>query len=57
MHSSVENLAAPNPTKHWQLAVSASILGWLLDAFDFFILIFLFDLIAAQFHVSKNAVA
>lgn len=43
-------------TRRWQLAVSSGILGWLLDAFDFFILIFLFDLIAAHFHVRKEAV-
>jgi SHS family lactate transporter-like MFS transporter len=51
----------PAPGKHaetrrWQLAVSAGIFGWLLDAFDFFILIFLFDLIAAHFHVHKESV-
>jgi SHS family lactate transporter-like MFS transporter len=43
-------------TKGWQLAVTSGILGWLLDAFDFFILIFLFDSIAAHFHVHKEAV-
>ena len=43
-------------TKGWQLAVSSGILGWLLDAFDFFILIFLFDSIAAHFHVRKELV-
>jgi SHS family lactate transporter-like MFS transporter len=43
-------------TKGWQLAVSSGILGWLLDAFDFFILIFLFDSIAAFYHVHKEAV-
>ncbi len=43
-------------TRGWQLAVSSGILGWLLDAFDFFILIFLFDSIAAFYHVRKEAV-
>jgi MFS transporter, SHS family, lactate transporter len=43
-------------TKGWQLAVFSGILGWLLDAFDFFILIFLFDSIAAFYHVHKEAV-
>ncbi len=33
-------------------AVSASFLGWTLDAFDFFVLVFLVDTLAAQFHVS-----
>lgn len=43
-------------TRGWQLAVASGILGWLLDAFDFFILIFLFDLIAAHYGVKKEAV-
>lgn len=46
----------PQQVAGWQLAVTAGILGWLLDAFDFFVLIFLFDVIAAQFHVHKDAV-
>jgi MFS transporter, SHS family, lactate transporter len=41
------------PTPRWQLAVTAGILGWTLDAFDFFVVIFLFDALAAHFHVSK----
>ena len=35
--------------------MTASFLGWTLDAFDFFVLIFLFDTLAAQFHVTKAA--
>ena len=34
-------------------AISAGFLGWTLDAFDFFVVIFLFDALAQQFHVSK----
>ncbi|HLH09931.1 MAG TPA: MFS transporter [Terriglobales bacterium] len=34
-------------------AVTASFLGWTLDAFDFFVVVFLYDALAAQFHVSK----
>ena len=34
-------------------AVSAAFLGWTLDAFDFFVLVFLVDTLAAQFHVRK----
>src|SRR6516164_4599229 len=34
-------------------AVLASFLGWTLDAFDFFVVIFLFDALAQHFHVSK----
>src|ERR1700704_1282836 len=36
-------------------AVTASFLGWTLDAFDFFVLVFLLDTLAAQFHVTKAA--
>ena len=34
-------------------AMGAGFLGWTLDAFDFFVVIFLFDTLAAHFHVSK----
>ncbi len=37
-------------------AVTASFLGWTLDAFDFFVIVFLMDTLAAQFHVSKAAI-
>ena len=37
-------------------AISAGFLGWTLDAFDFFVVVFLFDSLAAQFHVSKAAI-
>ena len=36
-------------------AVTAGFLGWTLDAFDFFVVIFLYDILAAQFHVDKSA--
>ncbi|HEX4488537.1 MAG TPA: MFS transporter [Terriglobales bacterium] len=36
-------------------AVTASFLGWTLDAFDFFVLVFLLDTLATQFHVTKKA--
>jgi SHS family lactate transporter-like MFS transporter len=35
-------------------AVAAGFLGWTLDAFDFFVVVFLFDSLAAQFHVTKG---
>ena len=35
-------------------AVAASFLGWTLDAFDFFVVVFLFDVLAEQFGVSKQ---
>ena len=37
-------------------AVTAGFLGWTLDAFDFFVVIFLYDVLAAQFHVEKSAI-
>jgi len=37
-------------------AVTASFLGWTLDAFDFFVVVFLFDKLAADFHVTKAKV-
>jgi MFS transporter, SHS family, lactate transporter len=37
-------------------AVTAGYLGWTLDAFDFFVLVFLVDVLAAQFHVTKGAI-
>jgi len=42
----------PGPSKHWH-AVTAAFLGWTLDAFDFFVVVFLVDTLAPQFHVSK----
>jgi SHS family lactate transporter-like MFS transporter len=35
-------------------AVIAGFLGWTLDAFDFFVVVFLLDTLAAQFHVPKS---
>jgi MFS transporter, SHS family, lactate transporter len=37
-------------------AVSAGFLGWTLDAFDFFVLVFLVDTLAKQFHVSTEKI-
>ena len=41
---------------HWQLAVAAASLGWVLDAFDFFVVVFLFNELMAKFHVGKAAI-
>ncbi len=49
------DLASPNTVGQWH-AVSAGFLGWTLDAFDFFVLIFLIDTLALQFHVAKSAI-
>lgn len=40
----------------WGFGVSAGILGWILDAFDFFVLVFLVDVLAKNFLVSKGAI-
>jgi SHS family lactate transporter-like MFS transporter len=37
-------------------AVTASFLGWTLDAFDFFVVVFLIDTLAQNFHVEKSAI-
>jgi MFS transporter, SHS family, lactate transporter len=48
--------AHETPTPGWQYAVASGILGWVLDAFDFFVVIFLVDTLAANFHVEKKAI-
>src|ERR1700757_1149114 len=45
--------AKPNGSRH---AVLAGFLGWTLDAFDFFVVVFLFDTLALQFGVSKKEI-
>lgn len=37
-------------------AVTASFLGWTLDAFDFFVVVFLIDTLATHFAVNKSAI-
>lgn len=44
----------PRPNQGY--AVAASALGWTLDAFDFFVVVFLVDTLAAHFHVQKSAI-
>ena len=36
--------------------MAASFLGWTLDAFDFFVVVFLINRLAAEFHVGKEAI-
>ncbi|HUL14602.1 MAG TPA: MFS transporter [Terriglobales bacterium] len=43
-----------NSGKHH--AVLAAFLGWTLDAFDFFVIVFLYDTLAKQFGVDKRAI-
>jgi len=40
---------------HWH-AVTAGFLGWTLDAFDFFVVVFLVDTLAREFSVTKAAI-
>ena len=49
----VPGSANQNRQKPWH-AVTAGFLGWTLDAFDFFVVVFLVDTLAAQFAVSKG---
>jgi SHS family lactate transporter-like MFS transporter len=42
--------------KRWSFAVASGILGWVLDAYDFFILVFVMDSLAAHFGVSKGSI-
>ena len=45
---------AETVSPRWGFAVSSGILGWILDAFDFFVLVFLVDVLANNFHVGKG---
>jgi SHS family lactate transporter-like MFS transporter len=45
--------AKPHGSHH---AVLAGFLGWTLDAFDFFVVVFLFDTLAHQFGVTKREI-
>ena len=49
------NIQAPLQPR-WGFAVSSGILGWILDAFTFFILIFVVDALAKNFNVDKAAI-
>jgi len=40
----------------WRFAVAAGILGWTLDAFDFFVVVFLISELMGKFHVGKAAI-
>jgi SHS family lactate transporter-like MFS transporter len=42
--------------KGWRFAVAAGILGWILDAFDFFVVVFLITELMGKFHVGKAAI-
>lgn len=44
------------PQKRRGFAVASGILGWTLDAFDFFVVVFLVDTLATHFAVKKSAI-
>src|SRR5579864_3807174 len=50
-----ENSDQLSNSDRWH-AVSAGFLGWTLDAFDFFVLVFLVDTLAKQFQVSTEKI-
>ena len=56
MHFESDALAPSIETKGWRFAVASGILGWILDAFDFFVVVFLFNELMARYHVSKPAI-
>jgi MFS transporter, SHS family, lactate transporter len=51
----VSEAASLSRSDQWH-AVTASFLGWTLDAFDFFVLVFLVDTLAAQFRVAPSKI-
>lgn len=53
MTATERNPSSPTGPGH---AVAASFLGWTLDAFDFFVLVFLVDTLATEFNVTKTAI-
>jgi SHS family lactate transporter-like MFS transporter len=48
------DVAPAKPRTHH--ALLAGFLGWTLDAFDFFVIVFLYDTLAREFSVSKKAI-
>jgi len=44
------------PKKGTHHALIAGFLGWTLDAFDFFVIVFLYDTLAHEFNVTKKAI-
>jgi MFS transporter, SHS family, lactate transporter len=53
--ASVGSAREPLRREHWH-AVIACFLGWTLDAFDFFVVIFMMDHLVTQFSVAKAAI-
>jgi len=54
---SADAASSPVPLPpRWGFAVASGILGWILDSFTFFILIFVVDALALRFRVDKGAI-
>jgi SHS family lactate transporter-like MFS transporter len=49
-------MRAPMQRSASRHAVMAGFLGWTLDAFDFFVVVFLLDVLSAHFHVPKKQI-
>jgi SHS family lactate transporter-like MFS transporter len=49
-------MAAAPTKRETRHALLAGFLGWTLDAFDFFVIVFLYDTLAREFSVSKKAI-
>ena len=49
-------MTGASPKSSARHAVLAGFLGWTLDAFDFFVIVFLYDTLSHQFGVSKKAI-
>jgi SHS family lactate transporter-like MFS transporter len=57
MHFETDPSAPPSlDTPGWRFAVASGILGWILDAFDFFVVVFLLNELMARYSVSKVAI-
>src|SRR6516164_5686807 len=49
-------MTVPGKKKGTRHALLAGFLGWTLDAFDFFVIVFLYDTLSHQFGVTKKAI-
>jgi SHS family lactate transporter-like MFS transporter len=56
-HPVLPSAVHPEPPRDYLYALTASFLGWMLDAFDFFVLVFVLPSIAEEFHVDVPAIA
>lgn len=56
MHFANDEAANPAGVRGWPFAVASGILGWILDAFDFFVVTFLLNELAARYGVSKGEI-